>query len=303
MKLKKWVKQYLEIVAARGLATSTAAEKTRYAKLLCQAIGKKKRLRKVMPIDIARVVGKVWQSGQQAKAQRILSVARDLFSEAIWHGELTSNPATHLKPRAYRVRRARLSLSQWLKTQTIMESEKTQWRRCLMLLALVTAQRRSDLIRMRFDDVWRGHLHIEQKKTGMRIALPLNLRLKAINMTLADVIDKCRAYAPAGEYMLRSRKGLPVSAASASLSFRRSFRRAIVWERVDRNAPSLAEIRSLSARLYRDQGINSQILLGHRKAATTAIYHNDRGLSRDEQSWMRLKLPRARPARDIFPGV
>lgn len=43
--------------------------------------------------------------------------------------------------------------------------------------------------------------------------------------------------------------------------------------------PSLHEIRSLSARLYRDQGIDVQTLLGHKDAEVTSLYLDDRGLS------------------------
>lgn len=62
-----------------------------------------------------------------------------------------------------------------------------------MLLALVTGQRREDIVRMKFSDVWDGHLHVIQGKTGMRLALPLTLYCDAVNMTLKDVIARCRA--------------------------------------------------------------------------------------------------------------
>ena len=42
-------------------------------------------------------------------------------------------------------------------------------------------------------------------------------------------------------------------------------------------APTLHEQRSLAARLYRQQGRNPQLLLGHRQAATTDMYLASRG--------------------------
>ena len=42
--------------------------------------------------------------------------------------------------------------------------------------------------------------------------------------------------------------------------------------------PTFHEIRSLSERLYSEQGVNTQALLGHRQASTTAIYDDPRGL-------------------------
>jgi integrase len=41
--------------------------------------------------------------------------------------------------------------------------------------------------------------------------------------------------------------------------------------------PTFHEIRSLSLRLYGEQGVNVQLLAGHRDPDTTAIYLNARG--------------------------
>lgn len=41
--------------------------------------------------------------------------------------------------------------------------------------------------------------------------------------------------------------------------------------------PTFHEIRSLSLRLYHDQGINAQALAGHKSADMTAIYRDVRG--------------------------
>ncbi|MBW6090782.1 hypothetical protein KZ770_19695 [Escherichia coli] len=65
-----------------------------------------------------------------------------------------------------------------------------------MLLALVTGQRLGDISRMKFSDIWDDHLHVIQgKKTGSKIAIPLSLRLNAINWSLRDVVARCRDYA------------------------------------------------------------------------------------------------------------
>lgn len=53
--------------------------------------------------------------------------------------------------------------------------------------------------------------------------------------------------------------------------------------------PSLHEVRSLSARMYREQGVDIQTLLGHKNASMTAIYEDDRGLSAVE--WKRVPVP------------
>lgn len=50
----------------------------------------------------------------------------------------------------------------------------------------------------------------------------------------------------------------------------------IQWPQ-EKTPPSFHELRSLSARLYADQGINAQALLGHKSADMTAIYRDTRG--------------------------
>lgn len=52
--------------------------------------------------------------------------------------------------------------------------------------------------------------------------------------------------------------------------------------------PSLHEMRSLSERLYRAQGINTMRLLGHANQEMTDKYNDDRGLSARE--WKRVQV-------------
>jgi integrase len=288
-----WRDEYLRLVALRHLDESTRAEKARCAQRLCADIGHKK-LRKIRPVHIARTVRAVWDMGQQSRARRILVVARDLFSEAVSAGHIERNPAVPVKPLPCRVRRARLSLQHWRRTRKALAAEAVPWRRLLALLALATGQRRSDLVRMRFSDVWDKHLHIEQLKTGARIALPLELRLSALGVTLGEIVEQCRSYEPPGETLLRKSTGAALSVSSITKAFQRAFERAVTWQREGHAPPCLAEIRSLSERLYSAQGIDTQTLLGHKNKATTALYHDDRGLSRQEGRWRKLKIRRRR---------
>jgi integrase len=291
--LNDWRSEYMQVVKLRHLEPSTIAEKDNCAEYLCAAIGAR-RLRKVRPVHIASVMRDIWETGQQSKARRLLVVARDMFSEAIFAGHIDKNPATPVKPLPYHVRRARLSIRHWRRTQATLETEPTLWRRLLAMLALATGQRRSDLVKMRFSDVWNGYLHVEQVKTGARIAIPLDLKLRALKMSLGDVIERCRQYDPPGGTLLRKSTGKPLTGSMLSKAFTAAFKRAVRWSQPDHTMPSLAECRSLAERLYSAQGIDTQVLLGHKRAATTAIYHDDRGLSRKEGRWRHLSLRRHR---------
>ena len=56
-------------------------------------------------------------------------------------------------------------------------------------------------------------------------------------------------------------------------------------EEGDMSPPSLHECRSLAAREYKRQGVDTQVLLGHAKASMTDLYHNDRGLDARQGVW------------------
>lgn len=61
-----------------------------------------------------------------------------------------------------------------------------------MLLAVITGQRLGDISAMKFSDIWDDHLHITQEKTGSKLAIPLALKSDALNMSLREVISRCR---------------------------------------------------------------------------------------------------------------
>lgn len=115
------------------------------------------------------------------------------------------------------------------------------------------------------------------------------LKMTAIDLSVGQVIDDCRDYYVAGDgLMLRKHNGAQLGLASLSARFEEAREHAGVGC-VKGNPASLHECRSLSERLYRAQGINTMVLLGHHSQAMTDLYNNDRGLTRGE--WKRLELP------------
>ncbi len=220
-------------------------------------------------------------------AKRVLIEAKDVFSEAVNYGWLDRNPAAPIKAPPVKVQRRRLTLDQWRAIHGYAQEKLPPWVSRMLVLALITGQRRSDLAKLAFDDVWDGHLHVEQVKTGTRLALPLALRLDVIDMTLGQAIEDCRSYAVGNEFMLRKHNGKQLVLASLSARFEEA-RENSVPDVADGLPPSLHECRSLSERLFRQQGINTMVLLGHKHQAMTDMYNDDRGLSRGE--WQHLSL-------------
>ena len=56
-----------------------------------------------------------------------------------------------------------------------------------MKLALVTGQRVSDIVKIKWEDIHDNKLWIVQQKTGTKIAIPLNTGIEF--MTLTDILE------------------------------------------------------------------------------------------------------------------
>ncbi|MCM1281507.1 MAG: tyrosine-type recombinase/integrase, partial [Alistipes senegalensis] len=274
-----WCAEFEKLISLRSLHPKTINKRKGNLAHLKRAIGQL-RLGAIRPIHIAEAVHQLWQSGRQNTARRVLLEARELFAEAVSAGLITTNPAIAIKPLPVKIRRQRMRLEELQALYEESLKSEPAWVSKMLLLALVTGQRRADLQKMAFADVRDNHLFIEQQKTGERIALPLKLRLKPVNVTLGQVIKSCRDYVAPGKTLLRKDNGQPLCTNYMTARFRHLFVR--VLDRSDSGyRPTLHECRSLSERLYREQGINTQILLGHRSQAMTDQYNDMRGLDRD----------------------
>lgn len=286
--LAAWCVTYDSILAARALKPKTLQNRRRYVAHLTDALGHR-AMSSIAPADIAAVVRAIWSSDRPVAARRVLIEANDLFNEAVLARVLTYNPAQPLKHLPAPVRRARLSLEHWREIHGWAAEYGQPWFAYSLRLALVCAQRRADLVKMDEEHVWDDHLHVIQQKTGERVALPLELRCDALGLTLGDVILEGRTYQLPGRLLLRKRTGQPLGAAALTAAFTRA--RDAVFTRETwpgQTPPTFHEIRSLSERLYRAQGINTKVLLGHKRQSMTDLYNDDRGLSRND--WKVLTL-------------
>lgn len=277
--LGQWAMTYRQIVDARPICDKTKSNRRSALTQVLSALGDR-TLASVRPHEVAAMIQRIHSVHPQS-AKRVLQEAKDFFNEAVNYGWIDRNPAAPVKSPIVRVRRQRLTFEQWRNIHDYAADNMPPWVSRMLMLALITGQRRSDLAKMRFSDIWDDHLHIEQAKTGTRLALPLSLRLDALDMNLAEVIGTCREYAKGDAWLLRKHNGGQLVLASLSARFEEA-RLAVVPTEADAVPPSLHECRSLSERLYRDQGINTKILLGHKHQAMTDMYNDDRGLSKGQ---------------------
>jgi len=240
-------------------------------------------LKDVGALEVAEIADAVKAEGHNRMAQVVRMAIIDVFKEAQHAGHVPPgyNPAQATKQPRNRVVRQRLSLDEWQAIFSAAE-DHPPYLQCAMLLALVTGQRIGDISKMKFSDIWDDMLHVTQEKTGCRVAIPLSLRCMAIDISLREVIAQCRD-AVVSKYLVHFRhstsqavRGDKVSASSITTTFKKARNHcALTWAKGA--APTFHEQRSLSERLYREQGLNTQKLLGHKSQKMTDRYNDDRG--------------------------
>jgi len=280
----QWAVIYRKLVDARPISDKTKDNRRSALSHVLEYMGNS-TISAVRPHEVAAMVQDIAKTHPQT-AKRVLFEVADLFNECMAYGWIDRNPAVSVKAPPCRVQRKRLTFGNWQDLRAYADEHMPPWVANMMILALITGQRRSDLVKMQFDDVWDGHLHVEQAKTGTRLALPLALRLDVLGLTLGEAIERCKNANVPSDYLLRKNNGGRL--ADASLSARFEEARKAVLPSAEGIPASLHECRSLSERLYRAQGLNTMVLLGHKHQAMTDIYNDDRGLSKGQ--WKTLLL-------------
>lgn len=282
----EWAETYRQTIELRQICAHTKRNRNVSVSHIVRVIGPHP-IGSVRPLLIGQMIRIIAQEVSPQCAKRVLFEVRDFFNEAILAGVIDHNPASPIKAPRVKVLRQRLTFKQWQQIRAWSVAHQPPWVSRMMDLALVTGQRRSDLVKMAFGDVWDEHLHIEQRKTGTRLALPIALRLTILGKSIGDVIEDCRTYAAPGATLVRRQGGRPLCDASLSARFEEARDGAgLTWS--VGTPPSLHECRSLAEREYRRQGIDTRILLGHKHQSMTDAYNDDRGLS--SGAWLTLGL-------------
>ncbi|EMF6669822.1 phage integrase Arm DNA-binding domain-containing protein [Serratia marcescens] len=284
--VNSWLKRYWEIQEERcnlgEIKPITLNQKKYPIEVMRQAIGNKD----IMTVTVRDIIDTLHPfriRDQNGMAKVVRSVMSDVFQEAQQAGEVSPgfNPAKAAKAPKTKVKRQRLTIDEW---RTIYElaSGAPKYLQRAMLLAVVTGQRLGDISNMKFADIWDNRLHVIQSKTGARIAIPLHLRCDELGMTLEQVISLCRDRI-VSPYLLhhhhtvaRAKRGGRIQEQTISGAFS-DVREAsgLKWE--NGTPPTFHEQRSLSERLYRIQGIDTKVLLGHKSQQMTDEYNDDRG--------------------------
>lgn len=292
-----------EARAKRGkLAANTIKAKTSNARVLRAEFGAR-------PIDgisvreLAQLFERYVEQGKERRAQALRSEAIEVWKTAIAEGYTHDNPAAKTRPIDAEVKRARLTLDSFCQIYAAAQELEPCVARSIEL-GILTAQRREDVASLEFRPrngatgwVEEGMLWVIQHKTRNRVAIPLDLRLDVLGLTLADIVSRCRDNIVSRYLVHHQRRrnnanpGDQVWIDTITKHFARARDLAAkrspvpLWDQ-DKAPPSYHELRSLAERLYNEQGnVDTQQLLGHKDPRSTAIYKDTRGAE-----WVRVKV-------------
>jgi len=277
---KKWIERYEVILARRNLKASSMKLRNNQLSTLKDNFGPQ-AMERITTRDIAAFLESYVECGKRSMAVTLRSLLLDIFREAMVEGVVDRNPVEPTRTPAPEVRRERLSLEQFVAIRNAA-SGMGSWLENAMNIALLSGQRREDVTRMRFSDVIDGRLFVTQTKTGHKLAIPIDIKLEQIGLSLKQAIENCRVGNPSESLIYSSvrrggRKPGPVMPDAITQAF--SEARELSKIKFGSNPPTFHEIRSLASRLYEVGNGDefAQRLLGHKNLSMTKKYLDSRG--------------------------
>lgn len=266
----------------QGLKKSTLNTRGYHDKAIINAIGHIE-CAALTTKHIADMLEAITAAGKMRTAKAVRDRMLAICTKGAALGWMTSNPATITEKPKIKVTRRRLTLDEF-NAIFAKAPEVADWLQNAMLLALVSGQDRSTIGRWERSFNRDGVANVQRSKTSVRIEIPLELRMNAVNMSLNDVIARCRSTGVVSKYLIhhirnqgRAVRGSHVKLGSISNAFADARTLAGI---IGDDAPTFHEIRSLCKRLYIEQGgIDTKALLGHMTDAMADLYANNRGLA------------------------
>lgn len=270
-----WCDRYIAILERRNTSNSSMAEYRGRVNAVRKAFSGR-NITTITTKDISVFLEDYIAKDKPTRAKLIRSTMLDMFREAISEGIITNNPVEATRNARITVKRNRLSVEQFSLILDVAKGMQP-WVSLSIELAVLTGQRVSDISKMSWADIRDNRLWVEQKKTGMKLTIPVTTSIPLLGLKLADTIEKCRKAYSMNHTLISSRNGNPLAVETISRGFTKARDDSgIKW---DGSPPSFHELRSLSARLYADNKGNkyAQQLLGHKSSQMSERYIDVRG--------------------------
>lgn len=290
-----WIKIYEPILlAGRGdkpLAPNSIKSYRRELRLAASMFDESCAASEISTADIIAELDKLSASGKSNTAQGMRSHLHESFRNMVVRAWRKDNPVDAVPQITSRVKRSRLSFEVF---KRIYEAETVVWAKNIYALALVSGQAREECASAVVKDIRDGAWWCDRKKSGARVILPLELRLDCFGPSLGDVIKQCRSTGVLSKHLIhqtkawnRSRPGDPIAVDTISSRFTTTLESlGIDWS--GKEPPTFHEIRSLSGRLYMQEGkVNPQELYGHSDEKTTDVYLDERT---GKRAWLRVSI-------------
>lgn len=295
--LADWIETYKGILDKRfddgKIAKSTRDNQKQRCDTIAEKIGDTV-LKEASTRTIADFLRTYDEQGKARMGQAMRSLLLDIFREAIAAGWCERNPVEVTRVERVETKRQRLSLDQFMAIHAKAKEKGPIWLVHFMELAILTGQRRGDLAKMRYKDQKDGCLNVTQQKNkktdvvGHKVAIPLELQIAGFSLQ-ATIASTRNVVSQHLVHHIKQAGRAKVGSKIREHTIAEEF--AAIREEVGitgDNPPTIHEIRSLSARLYKDKYGEefAQALLGHKSAKMAALYQDER------DGWFRPKIAR-----------
>lgn len=211
----------------------------------------------------------------------------EIFDIAVSKGLCPDNPAKLTLRKFPRKERKRHTVE----GLTIIRDAAEPWLKNAIDLAMLTTQRRIDIINMKWDHIVDGYLHVAQEKTTdapedeFEISEGAGYVRIKIDAELQNVLDRCKdgVESPFIIHRIPKRKARSIDVVKEhwtqidkqyiTKSFSALAKKTNAYpEYESRQIPSFHEIRSLAIFLHKKSGRSAQALAGHASPKMTAHY-------------------------------
>ncbi len=281
-----WIEEYMIPIREKHAGKRTLVNIEYEVAAIAAAIGDK-QISVVEPRDIVEMVKGTAVRGKSLPP-KVRARARSLFREAINQGFIKpgQSPVESTFLPESKVTRERMTLDLFLSIRKEAEKDPDlRWFVNAMNMALITGQRVGDLSRLMRRDIKDGYLWIHQSKTGVKLKIPVDLRMPNIDMSIAEVLLECndRVLSKSLFHFVRSYRHKKIGDQPGVNAYSHVMRKMLVILKykpaAGKTPTSFHEIRSLSTRLYSEtHGSDfAQALMGHKTATMTDRYRDARG--------------------------